>query len=207
MGKKLLLVEGKDDEHVFKAIFGQHHLAHLDEIYEYGGYTKLIDRFSVRLLESAVTEVGVVVDADLDVSARWNELRTKLVAAGYVNVPSAPSPSGLVLDPPAETLLPRLGVWIMPDDTVPEILEHFLETLVPPGDESYLRVSRAVADLPANLRRFRDADVPKAKIHTYLAWHVEPGRPLGQSITRHVLQAGSPSCLAGADWLRRLYSL
>ena len=77
----------------------------------------------------------------------------------------------------------------MHDNTVPGILEHFLETLVPAGDDLYALVNSSVDAIPPALRRFRDVDVPKAKMHTYLAWQDEPGRTLGQSITRRVLRA------------------
>jgi hypothetical protein len=51
-GKRVLLVEGKDDEHVFKAIFGQHKLEPPDEIKEHGGITNLLEALPLRLLES-----------------------------------------------------------------------------------------------------------------------------------------------------------
>ena len=74
MGKRLLLVEGKDDEHVFKAIFGQHDLLHLDAIIENRGYENLLRVLPVRLKESDLDTLGVVVDADLQVQSRWDAL-------------------------------------------------------------------------------------------------------------------------------------
>ena len=68
-------------------------------------------------------------------------------------------------------------------------------------------MNSSVDAIPPALRRFRDVDVPKAKMHTYLAWQDEPGRTLGQSITRRVLRADSPSCVTVVGWLRRLYSV
>jgi len=76
--KRILLVEGNDDEHVFKAIFGQHHLPHLDEIKEHGGYTNLIEALPLRLVESDVFALGVVCDADTDLKNRWEIFRNKL---------------------------------------------------------------------------------------------------------------------------------
>ena len=206
MGRRILLVEGKDDEHVFKAIFGQYQLQHLD-IKEHGGYATLLEAVPLRLIESDVSALGVVIDADSDASSRWESLRNNLIFAGYSGVPQELPCNGLVIEAPADKILPRFGTWIMPDNVIPGILEHFLETLVPPNDELYSLVTRTVDTIPNHLRRFRSVDLPKAKIHTFLAWQDEPGKPLGQSITRHVLQAHSPSCEQIVAWLRRLYSL
>ena len=203
--KKLLLVEGVDDEHVFKAIFGQYMLAHLDEIKQHGGYSSLIEALPLRLVESDVTVLGVVVDADTNLSSRWESIRHRLVAAGYQDVPAAPAAEGLVLTAPTDSLLPKFGVWIMPDNTLPGILEHFLETLIPDGDNLFAYTVKCVGEIPAGTRLFRDLDIPKAQIHTWLAWQDEPGKPLGQSITRKVLRADSPSCHLIVEWLKRLY--
>jgi hypothetical protein len=203
--KKILLVEGNDDEHVFKAIFGQHHLAYLDEIKEHGGYTNLIEALPLRLIESDVLALGVVCDADTEPANRWTSIRNRLEMAGYVNVPQNPDPRGLVIVPPENSVLPRFGIWIMPDNQVPGILEQFLEFLVPVGDKLFAYTELCIRNIPEGSRLFRDVDLPKAKIHTWLAWQKEPGKPLGQSITKRVLRADSDSCRKVVDWLRRLY--
>jgi len=202
--KRILLVEGKDDEHVFKAIFGQHNLAQLDEIKEHGGYTSLIEALPLRLLESDVHALGVVCDADTNLLNRWDSIRNGLEKAGY-NIPPKPDANGLVVAPPKDTLLPKFGIWIMPDNQIPGILEQFLELLVPPGDKLFVYTEKCLVNLPKEIRLFREVDIPKAKIHTWLAWQEEPGKPLGQSITRKVLRADSPSCQKVVDWIKRLY--
>lgn len=203
--KRILLVEGNDDEHVFKAIFGQHNLAHLDEIKEHGGYTNLIEALPLRLVESDVLALGVVCDADTNPANRWESIRYRLEKAGYIDVPKHPEVDGLVIGPPENSLLPRFGIWIMPDNQIPGILEKFLELLVPPGDKLFSYTEHCIKNIPAGDRLFRDVDIPKAKMHTWLAWQEEPGKPLGQSITKKVLRAESPSCQKVVNWIKRLY--
>lgn len=203
--KRILLVEGNDDEHVFKAIFGQHNLAHLDEIKEHGGYTNLIEALPLRLVESDVLALGVVCDADTSPANRWESIRHRLETAGYIDVPINPDVNGLVIAPPGNSLLPRFGIWIMPDNHIPGILEKFLELLVPPGDKLFSYTEHCIKNIPAADRLFRDVDIPKAKMHTWLAWQEEPGKPLGQSITKKVLRAESPSCQKVVNWIKRLY--
>jgi hypothetical protein len=206
MAKKILLVEGPDDEHVFKALCGSHDLPRLDEIKPYEGYTNLLDAFPLRLTESDVDVVGVVLDADTDLDARWRAVRDRLLEAGYLDVPITLPNTGLILDPPQDKILSRVGVWLMPDNTVPGILENFLHHLVPDGDRLFEYAGSCLDGIAPELRLFRDEDRPKALIHTWLAWQNEPGKPLGQSITRGVLQADIPAALMVVAWLKNLFS-
>ena len=80
--KRILLVEGNDDQHVFKAIFSRHKLDHLDEIKENGGYDQLMESLPVRLKQSDVLALGVVGDADTNPANRWESIRHRLEQAG-----------------------------------------------------------------------------------------------------------------------------
>jgi hypothetical protein len=133
--RKILLVEGVDDEHVLKHPCGQRGVQHLDEIKPLGSVERLLESFSVRLKESDVEALGIVVDADTDIAARWQSLRDRLKKAGYENVPDDPHSAGTILSPPLKSLLPRAGVWIMPDNQTKGILEDFLRFLVPPNSQ------------------------------------------------------------------------
>ena len=129
---KILLVEGTDDEHVLKHICGNRDIPHLDEVKSCGNDIKLIENLEVRLKVSEEGDViGVVIDADTDIADRWKSIRHRITDAdvGYQNVPSQPDPEGTILDPPAGTLLPRLGVWIMPNNQISGILEDFCTSL------------------------------------------------------------------------------
>ncbi len=204
--KNILLVEGVDDEHVFKNLCGQHQIPHFDEVKQHGGYTSLLDAIPIRLKESEVGALGIVIDADTDLPSRWQSVRDRLVKAGY-SVPAAPDEMGLVLVPPEKSVLPRVGVWIMPDNKLPGILEDFLRYLVPSADQLFGYAESCVEGISPGLRRFRDLDLPKVKIHTWLAWQDEPGKPLGQAITRGTLDAKSPKALEVIYWIKRLYVL
>lgn len=152
--KRILLVEGNDDEHVFKAIFGQHRIPHLDEIKEHGGYTNLIEALPLRLVESDIFALGVVCDADTNPANRWESIRNRLEKAGYIDVPISPDVNGLVIEPPANSLLPRFGIWIMPDNQIPGILEKFLELLVPPGDTLFSYAENCIKKYPCRNSAF-----------------------------------------------------
>ena len=69
--RKILLVEGTDDEHVLKHLCGNRGIPRLDEIRPQGSVEKLLENLPVRLKESDVEVLGVVLAADTDVAARW----------------------------------------------------------------------------------------------------------------------------------------
>lgn len=202
--KRILLVEGPDDEHVIKALFGRRKLNHLHEIKPYGGIELLLDGFPVKLKETDIHSLGLVVDADTDLAARWQAIRDRLIAAGYQNVPVEPDLTGTVLPPPTETILPRFGIWLMPDNRTSGILEDFLRFLVPASDALLPHADNALCNLP-EVPRFPSVARSKALIHTWLAWQEEPGRPLGQSITARFLCDNVPEVDSFVAWLQRLF--
>jgi hypothetical protein len=204
--KRILLVEGVDDEHVIKHLCGTRGVGMLDEIKQQGSVRKLLDQFPVRLKESDLVALGLVVDADEEIAGRWEAIRDRLAKAGYLDLPRAPSAEGTVIDPPEGTLLPRVGVWIMPDNQQKGILEDYLRFLIPAdGLELFHRVEKAVEEISPDLRRFTDLAKPKALIHTWLAWQEEPGKPMGTAITARFLDSSVPQVDVFIAWLKRLF--
>jgi hypothetical protein len=203
--KKILLVEGTDDEHVLKHICSERAVGKLDEIKPQGSVEQLIENLPVRLKESEIEALGIVLDADTDLAGRWNSLRHRLKQAGYAAVPDQPATDGTVLLPPANTLLPRFGVWLMPDNQSRGILEDFLRFLVPAGNLLFEHVKTSVAMIPEKERRFTQLAESKAIIHTWLAWQKEPGKPLGTAITAKFLDPNVKQVDVLVAWLKKLY--
>lgn len=204
-GKRILLVEGANDKHVILAIQGRRELRILDkdEIIDCKDCEQLLSGFPVRLNESDISRLGVVIDADVSLPSRWSELRKTLTAAGYSAVPTLPSEQGTVIEPPVESILPRVGIWLMPDNRNSGILEDFLRFLVPEDCRLFTHAQTVMANLPE--KRFSPVAETKALIHTWLAWQKDPGRPLGQSITAKFMDAGVPQVDTFIEWLRRLF--
>jgi hypothetical protein len=207
-GRNILLVEGPDDEHVIKHLCGNRSGPIL-EVKQHGGIDRLLETLHLRLREANGDgdTVGVVVDADTDLSARWQSLRSRLIHAGYQGIPQIPNPGGAIVEPPADphSLLPQVGVWIMPDNRTTGILEDFLRLLVPENSRLFAHVEASVRSIPAGERRFSAVAEPKALIHTWLAWQQEPGKPLGTAITAGFLDADAPEVTELVTWLNRLF--
>ncbi len=203
--RKILLVEGNDDEHVMKHVCGTRSVQRIDEIKPQGNVEQLLENLPVRLKESDVKILGVVIDADTDLAARWQSLRDRLAEAGYRSIPADPLPDGTILDPPAGTLLPRVGIWIMPNNQTKGILEDFLRFLIPEESRLFKHVQASVANIPNGERRFSQLAEPKAIVHTWLAWQKEPGKPLGTAITARYLDPDVEQVSILVSWLNRLF--
>jgi hypothetical protein len=204
-GKRVLMVEGPNDEHVVKHFCDKRQIGKIDLVDPYGGKPALLEGIEPRLLESDIVAVGILLDADDDISKSWHAVAARLTSAGYSNVPASPEIDGTVITPPPDTLLPRVGVWLMPDNQLPGILEDFLRFLVPQGDPLLAHADGAIERIPEGHRNFPDRRRPKALIHTWLAWQEEPGKPLGQAITARYLDPSLPYADRFADWLRRTF--
>jgi hypothetical protein len=200
----LLVVESPDDKHVFWAILQRHQFEPDFAIRDEGGLETLLARLPIHLKPGTdVERLGVVVDADADLQARWQEIKRILERAGYASIPDDPDPAGTVID---QQNLPRVGIWMMPDNTLPGMLEDYLCFLVPAGDALFERARRCVGEIPAEERRFIEAHFTKALIHTWLAWQEAPGKPLGQAITRGYFESDGPHVQSLLGWLTRLFA-
>ncbi|MDQ2731194.1 MAG: hypothetical protein M3Y56_06010 [Armatimonadota bacterium] len=202
--KKILLVEGPDDKHVMMHLCGNRELI-LDKIDDLGGVDELLEDFPVRLKESEIESLGVIIDADSDLTGRWRGLQDRLTNAGYLTVPDDPTPTGTIVLPPPRTLLPRAGVWIMPNNQATGMLEDFLRFLVPQESLLFKHVQSSVTMIPEGERRFSELTEPKAIIHTWLAWQEEPGRPYGTAIKAKYLDLNVPEVDVLVTWLVELF--
>lgn len=205
--KRVLMVEGQDDEHVVKNICGQHQLGTIEIIHPYGGKGPLLEGIGVRLKESGISALGIILDADADPQGRWEAVVARLSAAGFAGLPVAPQSEGTVVEPPMGSLLPRVGVWLMPDNQMSGILEDFLRFLVPQGDELMEHVEQSIENIPVAQCRFPESRKPKARMHTWLAWQEEPGKPFGQAISARYLDPHLPAANIFVAWLRRVFFL
>lgn len=213
----LLLVEGKNDQHVVWSLLKYYHIPELFEVRSLDGVSnlnetlemrkrRLIDSFEVRLATIVEGRLGIIVDADTDLSARWASLKHILKNSGYKSVPKNPVSGGTII---RQEKKPVVGIWLMPDNTIPGILEDFVAFLRPKKDVLWPMVDEAVLKVKTleEEYRFRDVHESKARIHTWLSWQKEPGKPMGQAITARYLDADAPHALKLIKWIRDLFDL
>lgn len=218
--KYLLLVEADDDQHVVGKLLQHYQVPYLVDrgqldsvqtdtivIRKQGGVDNLLASLpSVLKGQSDLERLGIVVDADTDIEHRWSSLRQILIKAGGQSVPLKPEPNGTIIIVDQEYRTLTVGVWLMPNNTLPGMLEHFVKFLIPPNDTLIEKAHRCIESIPPHERHFPPAHYPKAEIHTWLAWQEVPGRPLGQAITRRYLDANAPQAQQLIDWVRQLFA-
>lgn len=208
---KILLVEGRDDEEVIYQISNHAGIAKYSFTVErQDGFDKVMTWITdvlPRLIKASEPQehfIGILVDADENAITRWQSITDRLKASGYHNLPSQPQDGGIIL---TQEFLPKLGIWLMPNNQAPGILEDFIASLVPSTDLLWSKAQACVDSIPFELRRFKGSDLPKTHIHTWLAWQENPGTPLGLAIIRKQIDVQSPQLLKLIEWLRRLFEV
>src|SRR5437763_7253729 len=182
-----LLVEGPDDEHLFKHLLGYHGILSREggpfKVIEKGGFEKIRDDLKTELKGSGLKRLGIVVDADTDIASRWDSLRNRLIDSGYseINVPGDPDINGTVI---RQEELPIVGIWLMPDNDSEGKVENFVRFLMPPDDLLWPFAQSIVQKVIETQCHFRPTYKIKAEVHTWLAWQEEPGRPMGLAVTK-----------------------
>lgn len=221
MARNKLLVEGKNDQIVISTLCQHHDIwaenkenlkkPPLGRAFDFecknkGNDDKLLDAdsLSAELKASGVEAMGIVVDADSDLPARWREVRERVRNLGYETVPFQPDPTGTII---ISNELPTIGVWLMPDNRIEGMLEHFVELLIPPGDALWPHAQKCTLEIADTDRPFAVVHLQKAQIHTWLAWREVPGVPMGTAIQSQWLDANSPQALLFVNWLKRLFKI
>jgi hypothetical protein len=208
-----LLVEGKNDDRVIQALCQHHNIPELFDILppitkerNGGGVEALLKLFRLQLKASDKRAIGIVLDANHDIEKRWRQV-TQIVEQSIATekLPLQPQAGGLIV-PAAASHLPRVGIWLMPDNQALGMLEDFVAYLIPDADQLRPHVDTALAGLEAaQLNRYKQRS--KAFIHTWLAWQEPPGLPMGAAITAKSLSADSPQAQAFVIWLNRLFNV
>jgi hypothetical protein len=212
-----LLVEGAEDKRVIPELIEKHGITwelgnrqYHAEIEDCGGIDNILKAgfISARFKRSNLEALGIIIDADgLDEShtSRVEEVlrQCSLVIPHYDW--TLVSEGIIATDEKGK----RLGIWVMPDNVNPGMLEDFLLSLPPQNSTALVDFARQVAhEAKAN------HDAPyvavherKAIIHTWLAWQDPPGRQLHQAIQQNMLQPHSIEADAFVDWFKRLFPI
>ncbi|MDY6899426.1 MAG: DUF3226 domain-containing protein [Cyanobacteriota bacterium] len=203
-----LLVEGKNDRHVIWALCEQHQIpetfsVEVPLIEDGQGINAVLAEIPVRLKQDNLLTLGIVIDADSDLSARWQSVIQRLQEYGYEEIPKVPPSEGWVYKSQS---LPNIGVWLMPDNQLPGMLENFVARLIAEDDLLVIKAESILQDIEqSKLNRYTLVQHPKALIHTWLAWQQTPGMPMGQAITAQVLNYNSQLGIVFVEWLKRLF--
>jgi hypothetical protein len=203
---KVLLVEGDNDCHVVMALCAAHTVPKAFGIYQCGSDVGVLKRLNALIISPNPPQViGVMLDADKpSLEGRWQSIKDKLKNNNHSYVlPITPNADGTVVD--GVTDKPKLGFWLMPNNQDSGMLEDFCAELAEPTSLAFAQECVEQAH-GRKVTTFKEVHRSKAVIHTYLAWHDEPGYPLGKAITRQALRPHTDVAVRFTNWLIHLFT-
>ena len=91
-----------------------------------------------------------MVDANDNPATRWQAISDRLASVG-IQTPAAPHPNGTIIE--AADDMPRIGVWLMPDNQSLGELEDFVAQMIPSGDPVWPLSQDYIDGIPAVHRK------------------------------------------------------
>ena len=195
----ILIVEGTDDEQVVQHICNHHPSVPTFAILDKRGINRLLNSIATETRPPYRQAVGILVDANTEPAERWGALADRLGGEG-ITLPAAPDPDGTIIDGE-----PRIGIWLMPNNTSDGELEDFVTHMIPGGDPVWPRSQCYIDRIPPAARKFTDDKASKAQLYAWLAARREP-RLMGWAVRDGDLAVDGDLCKRFVDWLTRLFS-
>ena len=208
--KKVLLVEGADDVQTILGLLEVNQVERDFDIKDCNGKDNLMLMFdSVLKNPSAYSVIGVVLDADENAESRWQQVKDRLTKTGfYMCRKMTLDNQGMIVEGLDTNVYPKVGIWIMPDNKYCGTLENFLLDMIDKEDELLGKVEDVLTDIETlKIKRYRDSDRNKAKVHTFLSWEKRPGKSLRTEIVSRVLNPKTDTATNFINWLKRLYTI
>ena len=202
----VLLVEGQHDEHVISHLWCSHN-GYKGElpfnVIDKKGWQSLLDSIESEIDVSGRKVLGIIVDANDSLNTRWEAVIDKLKMKN-IKVPRIPKKAGTIIPGTART--PRIGIWLIPDNTSPGELENFVSKMIPDSDPVWPLSESYIKSIPEKDRKFNKEKILRAKVHAWLAVRKKPGQ-MGLAIRHKDLDVTGPLSMAFADWLQELIEL
>lgn len=148
--------------------------------------------------------LGIVVDAETNLASVWCRI-LPFVQTTFQGAGGALPAEGLVL---VDENGKRFGVWVMPNNTSQGMLEDFLRHLVPDESGAIWQFATECVDAARTKGALcHEIHLPKARLHTYLAWENPPGERIGAAISKKFLNPHAQTAAVFVSWFKRLYEL
>lgn len=196
---RLLVVEGEGDKHVARHVAKRAGLnVSSFDVVARNGVEKLIDSITNEIKVSGRLVVGFVLDANDELDNRWARIKRHFEQAS-LDLPEKPRSSGTIVDS-----VPRVGVWLMPDNKSPGELEDFVAQMIPNGDSVWPLAQQYIDRIPEPDRKFAATKTRRAEVYAWLAARENPG-PMGAAIGKRDLTTDGMVCRKFSQWLRRLF--
>ncbi len=198
----VLLLEGSSDCHIIKKFCKNNDIELNFGFCNCESDSKVLPQLNALLLKGQTKIVGIILDADNDIGDRYQKIKESKVGKFYKKLPISMPKSGLIH---VEDGLPKLGIWIMPNNRDSGALEDFYLKLATNINTKFINglINQAKSK---NLTSFKPQHRKKAIMHTYFAWQDTPGMPLHSSINKIALDNEAGIADKFKSWLIELFS-
>ena len=198
--RRVLLVEGQNDKHVVEHVYWKRFESKPPfDVLDKEGFSPLSESIGPELKAPEREVVGIIVDANDDLTARWAAITDRLRNACPGIEIGVPVPDGTIAGSE-----PRVGIWLWPDNESGGELEDFVARMIP-GDDPVWPLSRCyIQGIPAEHRPFSEGKTARAEIHAWLATREEP-RQMGLAIRTGDLKVDGALATRFASWLANLF--
>ena len=197
---RVLLVEGQDDKHIVDHVYRKRFGSEPPfEIEDSGGFTLLRDKIGLTLRAPDREVVGIIVDANDDLMARWASVTDRIRNVCPDIELGDPAPDGTIVGNE-----PRVGIWLWPDNESRGEIEDFVARMIPYDDSVWPLSRRYIEGIPEEHRHFSRGKTRRAEVHAWLATRGEPRR-MGTAIRAGDLNVDGALVERFASWLGKLF--
>ncbi len=198
-----LLVEGSDDCKIIKKFCSDNKIK--DNLFSFcscDGNSNVLKKLSSMIKQPPNEReiIGVILDADDNIKKCYEDIKGKV--EDFYTLPTDFPETGLVVE---KESLPKLGIWIMPNNLDKGALEDFYLKLATNINTKFINglINQAEGK---KLTSFKPQHRNKAIMHTYFAWQDTPGMPLHSSINKIALDNEAGIADKFKSWLIELFS-
>ena len=156
----------------------------------------MLKELLIRIKESDMRSIGIIVDANNSLERRWQSIRDKLIRSEFeVELPRMPYHQGTIQGFGNQVI----GIWVMPDNQKCGVLEDFVTELIPKDD-----VWELACDF---VERAKDKGIQisesKSQVYAWLSI-VAPGMRMGTAFKANKLELDNENYKNFENWIKAL---
>ena len=203
-----LVVEGQTDQH-FVLHLCKHIRPDLEakfRCHDAKGFQGLLGTIPGFIKQQSLTSVGFLADSDDDPMGHWHDITARIAEANdEIPIPQDPNESGTIIPADPDIGSPRIGIWLMPDNSSAGEIENFAIQMIPENDRVWPSSKAYICDIPVQDRKFEDGKITKSQVHAWLATRKHPGL-MGLAVREGDLAIHGPLTQRFVAWLARLFA-
>ena len=191
-GESIILVEGQTDKVIIEKIAMK--ATRRDVTFSVqNGIGNLLKRIKTYPKASGARRIGIIIDANNDLNGRWQSVYDRLRRSELeIELPNMPDRDGFI----QECGQQRIGIWLMPDNRDPGMIEDFIQKIIP-NDNRWELAVEFIDKAMENGITFQES---KAKVYAWLAI-VEPGLKLGTVMDKNVFEFDNEDFRRFENWI------